>query len=196
MYEYFKGKISELAPANVVLEVAGIGYNIHISLNSYTALEGKEEATIFVEEIIREDAHLLYGFTDKQERELFRQLMSVSGVGANTANLILSAFSVNELELVISGGDVNAIKKVKGIGAKTAERLIVDLKDKIKPSGDATVGGVSSRNTDRDDAINALILLGYPAAESKKLVTTILTSQPTLTLDKIVKEALKMNLKK
>ena len=196
MYEYFKGKISELAPANVVLEVAGIGYNIHISLNSYTALEGKEEATIFVEEIIREDAHLLYGFTNKQERELFRQLMSVSGVGANTANLILSAFTVNELELVISGGDVNAIKKVKGIGAKTAERLIVDLKDKIKPSGDTTVSGVSSRNADRDDAINALILLGYPAAESKKLVTTILTSQPTLTLDKIVKEALKMNLKK
>ena len=121
MYEYISGKISELTPTYAVVEANSVGYMVHITLNSYSALEGKAEAKLYIEEIIREDAFILYGFSDTAERVLFRQLMSVSGVGANTASVILSSFSVPELQTVIANGDVNSIKKVKGIGLKTAQ---------------------------------------------------------------------------
>lgn len=196
MYEYIKGSISELTPTFVVVEAASVGYFINISLNSYSDLEGKTDGKLFIEEVIREDAHLLYGFTDKQERTLFRHLISVSGVGANTASMILSTFTVAELENVISSGDVNAIKKVKGIGLKTAQKLLIDLKDKITPSTSSALSCGSSRNTDRLDAINALVLLGYQQSDSTKLVDQILSADPTMPLEKIVKEALRLGMKK
>ena len=195
MYEYIKGNIDELTPTSTIVEASGIGYMVNITLNSYSQLEGKSECKLYIEEIIREDSHTLYGFTEKEERSLFRQLLTVSGIGANTANMILSAFTVGELEQIISDGDCEPIKKVKGIGLKTAQRLIVDLKDKIKVSG-VSAGPIAGRNADRQDAINALVMLGYQQADSTKLVDSILKDQPTLTLDKIVKEALKMNMKR
>ena len=192
MYEYISGKISELTPTYAVVEANSIGYMVHITLNSYSALEGKAEAKLYIEEIIREDAFILYGFSDTAERVLFRQLMSVSGVGANTASVILSSFSVPELQTVIANGDVNSIKKVKGIGLKTAQRLIIDLKDKVVPSTD-TLQFASSRSEDRNEAITALSMLGYTAADSAALIDKVLAAQPDLPLNKLVKEALRLN---
>ena len=192
MYEYISGKISELTPTYAVVEANSVGYMVHITLNSYSALEGKAEAKLYIEEIIREDAFILYGFSDTDERVLFRQLMSVSGVGANTASVILSSFSVPELQTVIANGDVNSIKKVKGIGLKTAQRLIIDLKDKVVPSTD-TLQFASSRSEDRNEAITALSMLGYTAADSAALIDKVLAAQPDLPLNKLVKEALRLN---
>ena len=192
MYEYISGKISELTPTYAVVEANSVGYMVHITLNSYSALEGKAEAKLYIEEIIREDAFILYGFSDTAERVLFRQLMSVSGVGANTASVILSSFSVPELQAVIANGDVNSIKKVKGIGLKTAQRLIIDLKDKVVPSTD-TLQFASSRSEDRNEAITALSMLGYTAADSAALIDKVLAAQPDLPLNKLVKEALRLN---
>ncbi|MBQ4033944.1 MAG: Holliday junction branch migration protein RuvA [Paludibacteraceae bacterium] len=194
MYEYISGKISELTPTYAVVEANSVGYMVHITLNSYSALEGKAEAKLFIEEIIREDAFILYGFSDVSERVLFRQLMSVSGVGANTASVILSSFSVPELQQVIANGDVNAIKKVKGIGLKTAQRLIIDLKDKVVPSAaGGTIPFANPRNEDRSEAIAALSMLGYTAADAAALVDKVLAAQPDLPLNKLVKEALRLN---
>lgn len=196
MYEYISGKISELTPTYAVIDAHSVGYMVHITLNSYTALEGKEEAKLFIEEIIREDAFILYGFSEPSERVLFRQLMSVSGVGANTASVILSSFSVAELQQVIASGDVNAIKKVKGIGLKTAQRLIIDLKDKVVPTAagnDGVLPLVNQRSEDRAEAITALTMLGYTSADSAALVDKVLASQPDLPLNKLVKEALRLN---
>lgn len=196
MYEYISGKISELTPTYAVLEAGQIGYMVHITLNSYSALEGKADAKLFIEEIIREDAYILYGFSEASERVLFRQLMSVSGVGANTASVILSSFSVQELQQVIANGDVNSIKKVKGIGLKTAQRLIIDLKDKVVPSAGSADGAIpfaNPRNEDRNEAIAALSMLGYSAADSAALVDKVLAAQPDLPLNKLVKEALRLN---
>ena len=192
MYEYISGKISELTPTYAVVEANSVGYMVHITLNSYSALEGKADAKLYIEEIIREDAFILYGFSDTAERVLFRQLMSVSGVGANTASVILSSFSVPELQTVIANGDVNSIKKVKGIGLKTAQRLIIDLKDKVVPSTD-TLQFASSRSEDRNEAITALSMLGYTAADSAALIDKVLAAQPDLPLNKLVKEALRLN---
>ncbi len=196
MYEYISGKISELTPTYAVIEAGQIGYMVHITLNSYSALEGKADAKLYIEEIIREDAYILYGFSETSERVLFRQLMSVSGVGANTASVILSSFSVAELQQVIANGDVNSIKKVKGIGLKTAQRLIIDLKDKVVPSAGAADGAIpfaNPRNEDRNEAIAALSMLGYTAADSAALVDKVLAAQPDLPLNKLVKEALRLN---
>lgn len=195
MYEYISGKISELTPTYAVIEANSIGFMIHITLNSYTALEGQANAKLFIEEIIREDAYNLYGFSEVSERLLFRQLMSVSGVGANTASVILSSFSVPELQQVIANGDVNSIKKVKGIGLKTAQRLIIDLKDKVVPTAgnDGVLPLANPRSQDRDEAIAALSMLGYTAADSAALVDKVLASQPDLPLNKLVKEALRLN---
>src|SRR5574344_551805 len=152
MYEYIKGEIAELTPTSAVIEANSVGYLLHISLNTYSALEGQKTGKLYIEEVIREDAFTLFGFSDLSERALFRQLVSVSGVGANTAGVILSSFSVQELQQVIASGDVNAIKKVKGIGLKTAQRLIIDLKDKVKPEGGSGVLPlVSARNEVRDE---------------------------------------------
>ena len=196
MIEYIKGEIAEITPALAVIECNGIGYAINISLNTYSAIQGKTNIKLYIHEAIREDAHVLYGFSTKQERELFLLLISVSGIGGNTARMILSALSPAELCNVISSGNDKLLKSVKGIGLKTAQRIIVDLKDKIASTGMETVSGsiasLSPANSEiHDEAIAALTMLGFAQAPSQKVVSAILKEDPTLSVENVIKLALK-----
>lgn len=192
MIEYIKGNIAEITPAMAVLDCGGVGYGIHISLNTYAAIQNLSSCKLYIYEAIREDAHILYGFADKQERELFLLLITVSGIGGNTARMILSALSPSELCTVISTGNANMLKTVKGIGLKTAQRVIVDLKDKIKISGTAEMDTLSAQNSEiLDEAVAALTMLGFNAAASQKVVTAILKELPSAPVEQVIKLALK-----
>lgn len=199
MLDYVKGEIAELAPANAVIDCHGVGYMCNISLNTYSAIQGKKDAKLFVYEAIREDAHVLFGFATKQERELFLQLISVSGIGGNTARTILSALSPSELVNVISSENTRLLKAVKGIGLKTAQRIIVELKDKIQNDGLA-MGETTVVNTPKTDnvnreiqqeAVSALTMLGFPVAPSQKVVYSILKEEPDAAVERVIKLALK-----
>ena len=166
---------------------------MNISLNSYNVLQSqKSSAKLFVYEAIREDAHVLYGFTDKHERELFLQLISVSGVGANSARMILSSYTPSDVEQIITQGNATALKSVKGIGAKTAERIIVDLKDKIKVASDALLDMSKFSNASFDEALSALMMLGFTKQMSQKALKKLFTSNPALSVEEAIKKALKM----
>lgn len=198
MIEYIKGELTELTPAYAVVEANGVGYGLNISLNTYSGIQTKKEVKLYVFEGIREDAYSLYGFSTKQEREMFLLLISVSGVGANTARMILSAMSAAELCNVISTGNEKMLKTVKGIGLRTAQRIIVDLKDKIATGELATsevAGGQAAAqqisNEVRDEAIGALTMLGFSPAPSAKVVSAILTENPQMPVEQVVKLALK-----
>lgn len=189
MFEYIKGEISELKPTAAVIETGQIGFTMNISLNTYAKIEGQSSAKLFIHEVIREDAFTLYGFAEKEERDIFLLLISVSGVGANTARTILSSFSVAELEAIICSGNVNQLKGVKGIGLKTAQRIIVDLKDKVGKSESDEL--FLSENNNREEALTALTVLGFLRSNSEKVLDKILIESPTLPLEKLIKEALK-----
>lgn len=199
MIEYLRGEIAELSPATAVIDCNGVGYIANISLNTYSAIQGKKNCKLYIYEAIREDAYVLYGFAEKQERELFLLLISVSGIGGNTARMILSALSPAELVNVISTENANLLKTVKGIGLKTAQRVIVDLKDKIKTMGTitasegASVGMLSSpANVEvQEEAVAALTMLGFATAPSQKVVFAILKEEPDAPVEKVVKLALK-----
>ena len=201
MIEYIRGELTELTPALAVLEAAGVGYGLNISLNTYSAIQGKKEVKLYVHESLvtggRDDNFTLYGFFSKQERELYRLLITVSGVGANTARMFLSTLSPAELCNVIANGDERMLKAVKGIGLKTAQRIIVDLRDKIVSSGIATELHVSSEPATavdasiRDEAVSALTMLGFSPAPSAKVVEAILKADPSLPVEQVVKLALK-----
>ena len=196
MIEYIKGELVETTPALAVIDCNGIGYGINISLNTYSAIQGKFNVKLYIHEAIREDAHVLYGFSTKQERELFLLLISVSGIGGNTARMILSALSPSELCNVISSGNDKLLKSVKGIGLKTAQRIIVDLKDKIASTGVETIAGSvstlsSSHSEVYEEALAALTMLGFATAPSQKVVTAILKEEPELAVEKVIKLALK-----
>ena len=198
MIDYIKGAVTELTPANVVIETAGIGYFINISLTTYSALNNKEDAHLFVYEAIREDAHLLFGFMNRSERQLFLLLISVPGIGANTARVIMSSYSASEIQQMIAGGDVVSLNTIKGIGTKTAQRIIVDLKDKILKISDtdgslpkgSTLGAGS--NTLREETVAALTMLGFAAVASQKVVEKIIRENASLTVEQVIKQALKM----
>ena len=194
MLDYIKGEIVELTPASVIIEAGGLGYIAHISLNTYSALNGLKETKLYVYEAIREDAHQLFGFIDKKERELFLLLISVSGVGANTARMVLSSLAVYELEGIISSGNASALKTVKGIGSKTAERIIIDLKDKVKVSEGAITQTTPSAPVSETatEAIAALTMLGFNQIASQKVVNKIVKENPGLVVEQIIKNALKM----
>ena len=192
MIEYLKGKITEITPANAVIECYGVGYDVNISLTSYSLLKEGEECKLYIYEAIREDAHLLYGFVKKQERELFILLISVSGVGPNTARIILSSFTPSELENVIASGNVGLLKNVKGIGTKTAERIIVDLKDKIKVGDSTFIIGTREEQEVQKETIAALVMLGYPQPAAKKVVQKISKENPTYKVEELIKAALKV----
>lgn len=200
MIEYIRGELTELTPAQAVLEAAGIGYSLNISLNTYSAIQGKKEVKLYVHESLvtggRDDNFTFYGFYSKQERDLYRMLITVSSVGANTARMILSASSPAELCNVIANGDERMLKSVKGIGLKTAQRIIVDLKDKIVSSGIATELHVSDQPQNmvhsgiRDEAVSALTMLGFSPAPSAKVVESILKESDSMPVEQVVKLAL------
>ena len=211
MIEYIKGILTELNPTEAVIEAAGIGYGIAITLPTYSALVGKEAngdaalngangemVKLFITEIIREDTHEIYGFATKTERQLFELLMTVSGIGAATARMILSAFTAEELRMLIATGNAKAMSKVKGLGTKTAQRIIVDLKDKaikLDLGGDPTeipMLDVEADNGVKAEAVSALTMLGFAAAASGKAVDKILKAQPDMKVEAVIREALKM----
>ena len=192
MIDYITGKVTQLNPAFVVVECNGIGYNINISLNTYAALDKADTVKILIHESIREDAHLLYGFVTEDERDLFRQLISVSGVGAGTARMMLSSVRPGDLREAISGGDVGILKAVKGIGLKTAQRIIIDLKDK---TGKHTVSGeiiAFSDNTAREESLSALVMLGFARNSATKVIDNLLKENRSLPVEEIVRRALKL----
>lgn len=192
MIDYIKGEITDISPTNVTIEAYGVGYGILISLNTYTALSGKASAKLFIYEAIREDAHQLFGFFDKHERDLFIHLISVSGIGPGTARMMLSSMNPVELEHAIVSENVDLIKSVKGIGAKTAQRVIIDLKDKVKLSGNIESSLPLANSQVSEESIAALVMLGFPQVASQKVVAKILKNEPNSTIEQIVKNALKM----
>lgn len=199
MIEYLKGKLDELTPATATVECGGVGYLANISVNTYTALQGKTEVKVFVYEAIREDAYTLFGFATKEERQLFLLLISVSGVGGNTARTILSAYTAAELCDIIVNGNDKLLKTVKGVGPKMAQRVIVELKDKVPILGISPVSAVASEDgapaiNQRvyDDAVEALKALGYPPAPSAKTVRAVLHDDPAATVEQVIKRAFKM----
>lgn len=192
MIDYIKGEITELTPASVTLEAYGIGYFVSISLNTYSSLSGQSNTKLYIYEAIREDAHQLFGFFDKQERELFMMLISVSGIGASTARMILSSMTPQELTNVIASGNSDILKTVKGIGLKTAQRVIIDLKDKIKVGDGQQVEMFTIINPTGEEAVAALVMLGFLQQASQKAVSKILKDKPDSTVEQIIKTALKM----
>ena len=193
MYEYIKGIITENTPTYVAIEASGIGYMVNISLNTFEALQNCQgEVKLLLHEVIREDAHLLYGFVDERERNLFRLLIGVSGVGANTARIILSSIPAPELEVVIVSGDHARLKNVKGIGIKTAQRVIVDLKDKIKPAEEALLLQPSATSDTYDEALAALVMLGFARQQSQKVLKKLFDADPSIKVEQAIKKALAM----
>ena len=203
MIEFVRGELAEITPAYAVVDVNGVGYGLNISLNTYTAIQREKQVKLYVYEAIREDAYVLFGFAKQQERKMFELLISVSGVGANTARVILSEMSLNDLVQVINSDDAKTLKGVKGIGLKTAQRIIIELKDKVLQAGivdGVEAGGAAGAastaavgiNTEvKEEAVGALTMLGFQAAISNKVVIAILKAQPDLPVEQVVKLALK-----
>jgi Holliday junction DNA helicase RuvA len=200
MIEYIRGQVDELNPTTAIIDCNGVGYELNISLNTYSAIQGKDSVKLFVYEAIREDAHILFGFSTRAERELFLLLITVSGIGGSTARMILSAFSPRELSEVILQGNDSLLKGVKGIGLKTAQRIIVDLKDKIPAIDGGTLSGEGTQTTllpdaakeVMDEAIAALTMLGFQQSAGTKAVRAVLKEQPDLEVSQVIKAALKI----
>jgi len=200
MIDFVRGKIDELTPATAVIECAsGVGYALNISLNTFSAIQGKTEAKLYVYEAIREDAWVLFGFASRSERSLFLLLLTVSGVGGNTARMVLSSFSVPEMAAIITEGNDRLLATVKGLGKKTAQKIILELKDKVASLGiepQATDGGKTApspvNKEVHDEAVEALKMLGFPPAPTSKVVKAILAEEPDAPIERVIKLALKM----
>ena len=191
MIDYIKGTITQMTPTFITLETGGIGYFINISVSTFSKLEGKTDVRMLIHEVIREDSHQLFGFADSPERDIFRLLISVTGVGANTARMMLSSISPEEIEKAILGSEVNILKSVKGIGLKTAQRIIVDLKDKVgKHVGSGEIFTFSD-NTGREEALSALVMLGFAQHAVSKILDKIVREEKNLTVEDMIKRALK-----
>jgi Holliday junction DNA helicase RuvA len=191
MISFVKGKVFELTPTYVIIDNNGIGYHIRISLNTYGQIQPEAELLLYTEFIVREDAQLLYGFANPLEREIFKLLISVSGIGPNTAMLILSAMTSTEVQQVIANGDDKTLTSVKGIGAKTAQRAIIELKDKILKTYDIKADGTSISSPLKDEAVAALEALGYNRKRSEKVISNLLKEKSGISLENTIKEALK-----
>lgn len=193
MYEYIRGKLVEKNPAYAVIEAAGFGWHINISLHTYTLLKEEEPAMLFLHLVVREDDMILYGFADTRERDLFRHLIGVSGVGVATARIILSSLSPSELVNAIAGGDSALLQRIKGIGAKTAQRIIIDLKDKMPSDTGMPEKTGQMHNTHKEEALSGLIILGFPKVPAEKALNRIIESEGTgLTVEQLIKLALKV----
>jgi Holliday junction DNA helicase RuvA len=195
MYDFIEGQLVELTPISATVQTGGFGYLIHISLNTYTVLQAIQEkekpCKLYLHHVVREDAQLFYGFSDKQERSLFRLLISVSGVGAGTARMILSSLTGVELQKAIAEGNASMLKNVKGIGLKTAQRIIVDLKDKIGLAASGDDSFLASKSSLREEALSALVNLGFTKASVEKVLDKIVAAKPSATVEEVIKEALK-----
>ncbi len=196
MYEYVVGRIADLAPTEVVIECSGVGYLINISLETYSAIENQEEAKLFIHYIVREDAQIFYGFATKRERQLFRLLISVSGVGGNTARMVLSTYSPRELQSIISTENAVLLKNVKGLGLKTAQKIIVELTGKMGAVGDSEdlaglIPAVEVANEVASEALEALMMLGFPKAASEKSIKAILKESADVSVETLIRLALK-----
>jgi len=191
MYEFVKGTISGLTPAGVVVETGGIGYFLHISVNTYSRINGNEHSKLFLHEVVREDAHLLYGFADKDERDFFRMLIGVNGIGAAIAIMMLSSYLPDDLRNAILSENVNLLKGIKGIGAKTAQRVIIELKDKVGKGGASDKIFKTGDSVVRNEALSALEMLGFNKKAVENSLDQIIAAQPVLTVEQLLKIALK-----
>ena len=191
MYEYIEGEFVEKSPAHLIVQAGHLAYYIHISVFTYSQISKQTSGKIYIHFVVREDAQILYGFGGREEREIFRMLISVSGVGANTARLILSSLSPDEITHAILSGNVAVLQGIKGIGAKSAQRIIVDLKDKVGKGAGIDELFLSEDNTSREEALSALVALGFPKKTVEKILTRILSEQPDLSSEEVVKAALK-----
>ena len=194
MYEYISGALAELSPTYAVVEAAGVGYYIHISLQTFSAIEGQEQARLYVHFVVREDAQILYGFATRQERELFRLLISVSGVGGNTARMILSTYSTSELRNIISTGNAVLLKNVKGLGLKTAQKIIVELNGKMIDLGLEAKAVEKKSEVDNEvfnETVAALVMLGFQKGASEKVVKALLKDEPSISVEDAVRQALR-----
>ncbi len=193
MYDYISGSISEINPAKVVIDNHGIGYDIQISIQTYDRLRDEKEAKLFIWHLVREDEEALFGFFDKEERRIFTLLIGVSGIGPNIARVMLSSLSADEIKTAISSGDVGKIKGVKGIGLKTAQKVIIELRDKIaKSSTDGEIPGFSGASQQKSEALTALITLGFAKQAAEKAIDAILKKEPECSLEQMIRKALKM----
>lgn len=193
MFDYISGTITEINPAQVVLDNHGIGYHILISLQTYDQLHGAKDAKLYIWHMVREDDEALFGFFDKEERRIFTLLIGVSGIGPNTARVMLSSLSSEEIQAAILGSDVNKIKQIKGIGLKTAQKVIIELKDKItKGAGESAIPGVLPSTGKKDEAATALITLGFSKQSVEKVLDSLSKQEPDCTLEEMIKKALKM----
>lgn len=191
MYEYISGKLKEATPASAVIDCGGVGYDIRITVNTYSQIVSQKDVTLFVHLIVREDAHLLYGFSSKEERAVFRQLISVSGIGANTAGVMLSSMTTGEIVAAIQTENVNAIKSVKGIGLKTAQRVIIELKDKVGGMSGAE-GFLFGENSEKEEALSALVMLGFVKSQASKVLDKIIAENGRVSVEELIKQALRM----
>lgn len=201
MYEYIQGKLAEINPAYAVIDTGGTGFILNITLSTYSRISGLEQCKLFAHLVVKEDAHVLFGFADQEERELFRHLISVSGVGPNTARLLLSSLNINELKEAIVSGRVNVLKSVKGIGEKSAQRIIVDLKDKVDKGITVSQKVEISHNTIREESLSGLVILGFPRKIAEKAVDEAIRdlkqatvtdgAAPAVSVERVIKEALK-----
>ncbi len=192
MFEYITGKITEITPTYIILNNNNIGYFINISLQTRSKLAVDTEAKIYIHQIIREDTNALYGFADKSEREIFRLLISVSGIGANTARIVLSSLSAGEVKKAIRTDDIISFQSIKGIGAKTAQRVIIELKDKIDKTEVIENDSLSVNDSGNREALSALTMLGFPKAKAEKAVKKVFAANPDLNVEELVKNALKI----
>lgn len=194
MYEYISGRLSSVTPANAVVDCCGVGYLLEITLNTYSAIQESSEVKLWVHEVIREDAHLLYGFFSTQERTMFRLLLGVNGVGAATARMMLSSLSVEELTNAIAGGDAKTVQRVKGVGAKTAQRIVLELQDKVGDTAmgiglpQTSVAKAGNASVKKEEAVSALVMLGFPKTAAEKVVMALDNS---MTVEEMIKEGLK-----
>lgn len=192
MIDYISGRVADLNPTTVVVDCHGIGYEINITLLDYSSLQGQESTKLYIHEAIRDDSHLLYGFLEKECREMFRLLIGVSGVGPNTARLILSAMTLSQLTDAIATGSDLALKAVKGIGGKTAQRIIVDLRDKINSGKQPLISSISVSSQAYDDSLSALMMLGFSAPQSRKALDKLFVQDSSMTVEEAIKQALKV----
>ncbi|WP_118193347.1 Holliday junction branch migration protein RuvA [Albibacterium indicum] len=191
MYDYLNGKLVYKGPTHVVLDVSGVGYHVVISLNTFEQIKSQEQCKLFISFQVREDSHTLYGFYDEGERRLFQHLISVSGIGANTARMMLSSITPTEIQAAIINGDVNLIQRIKGIGPKSAQRVILELQDKLRKEGPDTLIPVAKDQTVVEEALSALVMLGFVKQKAEKVVLSIYKNEPESSVEHLIKVALK-----